>query len=271
MHNGAAVKRRRRVPKSRARENGARGGRPPGAKQQILDAGAYFRFLAALGPGGSEEYGDLKAAAAKIRAAASPNSVSSLCHRLTLWRHVKALKEGETVRITQVLLAQMQRAAEREGPATLSAFHRATLSEIMQERMRMYFKWLESFRPYWDRSLAYRGVKSALFERYNERGQVIWKFRDWMRKEGIRPSLQEIVIWRILAPLIEHHESGGIELTWCDFVDRNEDEAEDDSELIKFLEAGVAWQTLYLERRGNDVHRAHRSTVSPSTRPPKVR
>jgi hypothetical protein len=182
---------------------------------------------------------------------------------------VKALEEGKPVQITQVLLAQMQRAAEREGPAALSAFHRATLTESDQERMRKYFKWLKSFRQYWGRSLVYRALKSELFERYNGEGQVIWKFRDWMRNQGIRDNVQEIALWRILAPLMEHRESGGIELTWHDFLEPNADGAKkDDSMLLEFLQAGIDWQKLYLGRRGNDLHRARRTTVSPSMRPP---
>ena len=260
MHKGEEVN-RWNGPKSRARENGPRGGRPRGAKDQIIDGDAYITFLKQLGAEGNDKHGDLKTAAAKICAAGRPGFVRSRCHRTTLMRHVKALEAGQPVRVTQVLLSQMERAAEREGPAALSAFHRATRTEIDQERMRKHFKWLNSFRPYWAGSLVYRGVKSELFDRYNRQGQVIWRFRNWMRDEGIRESLQEIAIWRIFAPLIEHFESGGIELTWRDFVDCNaHGTKEDDSALIAFLEAGVAWQTLYLRRRRNDLHRIRRST-----------
>jgi hypothetical protein len=265
MHSVAtSVKRQRQTPKSRA--EGARGGRPIGSKVEIRDAEAYYEFLKSLGPGSHERWGDLELAAAKIRAVHTPDLLSTLCHRSTLWRHVKHLEDGKPAKITCVLLAQMQRAAEREGPATLRVFHRATMSEIAQERMRRYFQWLESFLPYWSLSMAYQMAERAVFARYNYPGRVIWTFREWMRNEGIRPSVQKIAIWRILAPLTGHQDSAGIELTWREFIDHDDDDParEDDSALIRFLEAGVAWQKEYLLRRGHEIDRAHRSTVIPA-------
>jgi hypothetical protein len=251
---------KRNAPKSRT--EGARGGRRKGVTHLVLDGSAYERFLEALGPGG-----DLELAAKAIRGAAIPGYVPSTCARTTLWRHLKRLKAGQPVRITQPLLAQMQRAAELAGQRALKNFHRATLPPVVQDRLRMHFRWLDAFSPYVN-GAGYWAVKQELYRRYNQPGSPIWNFRNWMDQRFIRPRRQEIAMWRILVPLVEHQESGGIEPTCQDFLVKDSATGEEqDEKLLRFLHLGIEREQLLLEVRGNDLLRAHTSTVVPT--PPR--
>jgi hypothetical protein len=164
--------------------------------------------------------------------------------------------------IAQGLLAHMQLAAQEAGPNALAYLHLATLPKIVQDRMRMHFAWIDSFREYLDNS-TYWSVQDPLYERYNHPGQPIWEFRNWMNRNFIRPGRQEIAIWRVLLPLLAHKESGGIEPTWRDWVDVDEKGEEIDVRLVEFLRKRCDSEQEALKVRGNDLHRARISQVSP--------
>jgi hypothetical protein len=164
--------------------------------------------------------------------------------------------------IVQGLLADMQLAAQEAGPNALAYIHLATLPKPVQDTLRMHFTWLESFRVrLWNS--AYTSVEDPLWERYNHPGKPIWEFRNWMNRHFIRPGRQEIALWRVLLPLLEHNESGGIEPTWRDWLDVDADGKENDARLIEFLRKRCDSEQEVLQVRGNDLHRARVSQVSP--------
>jgi hypothetical protein len=258
MHSAGFKAKQRNVKKSRA--EGATGGRPLGPTQILSDPAAYKRFLHALAPAmGSPENPALESAAAAIRKAQPPGQPCR-CNRTTLLRHLHPPK-GQPARITLHLLAQMRHAAEATSPEALADLHLATLPVVVQQRMEMHFDWLKTFRPFLG-TPAYWSVKHDLYSRYNYPGKVIWEFRNWMDRHFIRPGRKEIAIWRVLMPLIEHDESGGIEPTWRDFLD-----GDGDQRLVDFLQLGVDREKWLLELRGNDLHRAHASRIIPPDRP----